>query len=667
MEVVSDGYYRVVCSGCLSVERSMVVINAASEIWKIYKHIVEESADGRLDDSLCVMDVSLCWECVALLRKFEKFKRQVQNAHEHLRVLTLSQGHESFDHTYMSQSLSSLEHCIKHDYDRVYVDYAQEIEQWSQPYITITTSNDKVKNESYDVSQALREQISLAIDDQVLEVPELILKNPVTGTLSHIVVGKDALVSSAEYNSVKGEFAELAIDPPQTSNANTSNTQSLVVSSDFVGEYTSQDELFTTRAPPPNQDESIRCKEEESKCGFVTQYMTQEEMLAAREEQKKKVQYVSAVYKCELCIMEFYIQQQVEEHFVAAHRERPGCMPCKICYVFVETAKFQAHIDKHYIRYICKMCGKVEYSSKLMSLHVQGHLDKKVSNGIIQIGDINLVKKHKKKKKENAPKPGDLRKLLSKTTIVGYQCLECDMFFKTSRARKNHVARAHREGLQCDLCKKRFVNKTTLITHLRLHDGPLPREKCPICDKMVRVIQLKYHIRRHQEKSRFECSECNKVFSQLATYQAHLKYSRAHASDNVFKFPCPMCHKGYPTKEAMQDHFNYQHLGKTTHKCPICNKPIASKANIEKHIMRVHREKKEKPRNHMCNICGKKFSDKKALNQHEVIHSADRPLTCEICSQTFKQKASLYTHKKRVHKVVPPKRVVEFMDKNETV
>ncbi|KAH9628487.1 hypothetical protein HF086_015762 [Spodoptera exigua] len=71
------------------------------------------------------------------------------------------------------------------------------------------------------------------------------------------------------------------------------------------------------------------------------------------------------------------------------------------------------------------------------------------------------------KEQKDPPKPGDLRKLLSKTSIEGYQCLECDMFFKNSRARKNHVARFHREGLQCDHCKKRFVNRTTLATHLK--------------------------------------------------------------------------------------------------------------------------------------------------------------------------------------------------------
>lgn len=42
-------------------------------------------------------------------------------------------------------------------------------------------------------------------------VPELVLKNPITGALSHIVVGTDAFVSSSDYN-VKPEMTQLAIE-----------------------------------------------------------------------------------------------------------------------------------------------------------------------------------------------------------------------------------------------------------------------------------------------------------------------------------------------------------------------------------------------------------------------------------------------------------------------
>ncbi|CAD0207140.1 unnamed protein product [Chrysodeixis includens] len=631
MEQDVDTGCRPMCSTCLSSDRDLFELNSSTQVYQIFRLLMYDFAGDRFGESLPETAQVICWECLALMKRFVKFKWQVHSAQEHLRVLALSRTQESIDHTYMSQSLSCLEVETKTEYDKIYFDYSATHDE--KQYII--TSN--VKDEHYDVSQVVRDNISLDIDEHILEVPEIVLENPVTGVMSHIVVGTDALVSSNPAR-VNSDMPRVTIGP-----ITTSNIESVIMC---------------------QSNNKPKVEKDDSKLGYITEFMSEADMLACREEAKLKVQYASSVYKCELCIIGFYTQQQVEDHFVSMHRSKPCQVACKVCYVFVDESKLPSHTESHYLRYSCKLCGHRELCTKLIQQHLRAHLTRQPPAGVIKIGDATAAKSRKKKEKESKtpPKPSDLRKLLSKTTIEGYQCLECDMFFKNSRTRKNHVARYHREGLQCDHCKKRFVNRTTLATHLRLHEGPLPREECPICNKMVRVIQLKYHIQRHQNKSHYECGECNKTFSHLATYQAHFKYSRAHADDQVFKFPCPMCNKGYQTKEAMQDHFNYQHLGKTVHKCPVCDKPIASRVNVEKHMMRVHGQKKEKPRNHVCQVCGKAFTDKKALTQHEVIHSGERPLSCDICQQTFKQKASLYTHRKRVHKVFPAKRLVEFMD-----
>ncbi|CAH2065060.1 unnamed protein product, partial [Iphiclides podalirius] len=606
----------------------------------MFRLLMYDFAGDRFGDSLAEQSLFVCWECAALLKRFNKFKKRVHAAQEHFRVLSLSSSQETTDHTYLSQSLSTLESTINQGYDKIYFDCTSKADaEWPTRYIAISTT-DNIKDEKYDIAHIVKENINLELDENLLS--GIVLESPSTVVSPHIVINAEPLVNQGTLKE-----GDAYVVPDITVRTVAENSMDLVLQQGTV--------ILESDEERPDL-----------KAGYITEYMNEDEMLAFREEAKQKVQYASAVYKCELCILGFYNQQQVEEHYVTVHKARDGAAPCKVCFAYVPEARLASHARAHYARHVCRLCGRAEASAALARAHADAHRQRRQPAALIRIGDAAPDKGRRKKKKEEAetPNPGtqDLRKLLSKTTIVGYKCLECDMFFKNSRARKNHVARYHREGLQCDHCKKRFVNRTTLATHLRLHEGPPPRAECPVCGKMVRVVQLKYHVQRHQNRGRYECSDCNKLFSHLTTYHAHLKYSRAHATDQVFKFPCPMCNKGYPTKEAMQDHFNYQHLGKTSHKCPVCNKPIASRANVEKHVMRVHGEKKERPRNHVCQQCGKAFTDKKALNQHEVIHSGERPLSCDICQQTFKQKASLYTHKKRVHNVVPAKRVVEFME-----
>ncbi|XP_013163531.1 PREDICTED: gastrula zinc finger protein xFG20-1-like isoform X2 [Papilio xuthus] len=638
MEQDVETIQRRICNTCLSLDRDIIILNEQSDLFQMFRLLTYDFA-GEFD-TLNGQTLEVCWECVAMLRKFTKFRTKVQTAQQHLRVISDTQ--ENMDHTYLSQSLSSMEMILKLGYDKIYIDTTPKLlTEWSPHYIEISTS-ENIKNEQYDIAQVVRENINLELDDNILTVPSVVIDGQ---TVPHIMINAEPLATETGYKESNNLIIpELTVSSLEIPNLNV-NIEKI--------------------------QKDITEEKPDLKAGYTTEYMNEEDMLAFREEAKKKFAYASAIHKCELCIIGFYTQQQVEEHYEGAHKAREGTAPCKVCYSYVEEGRVSQHMQGHYVRHVCRLCGHAEATVRCAQLHVQTHHEKKLPSSLIKIGDIKQVEKlrQKKKKKDTTTTTSDpkgLRKLLSKTTIVGYQCLECDMFFKNSRARKAHVARYHREGLQCDHCKKRFVNRTTLVTHLKLHEGPPPREQCPICSKLVRTVQLKYHIQRHQNKGRYECTDCNKVFSYLTTYQGHLKYSRAHASEQVLKFPCPMCNKGYPTKEAMQDHFNYQHLGKTSHKCPLCDKPIASRANVERHLMRVHGEKKEKPKNHVCQQCGKAFTDKKSLNQHEVIHSGDRPLSCNICYQTFKQKASLYTHRKRVHNITPAKRVVEFIDNDKT-
>lgn len=230
-----------------------------------------------------------------------------------------------------------------------------------------------------------------------------------------------------------------------------------------------------------------------------------------------------------------------------------------------------------------------------------------------------------------------------------FQCKFCEMSFETKRLRVGHSRRVHAEGLACSVCGKRYPSKYSLLQHERLHRGPLPREECGVCHKMIRVDLVKVHARIHEDRQSYECLKCDKKYVSKASYENHLKFSRAHAVVDVLKYKCSVCEKGYRSKGELRDHVNYQHLGQSQHSCPICQKPLATRRCITRHIRRAHQNIKENLRDKMCQKCGKAFRYKKSLREHELIHTGEKPLVCGECGRRFRQGAALYTHCRRVH------------------
>ena len=48
-----------------------------------------------------------------------------------------------------------------------------------------------------------------------------------------------------------------------------------------------------------------------------------------------------------------------------------------------------------------------------------------------------------------------------------------------------------------------------------------------------------------------------------------------------------------------------------------------------------------------CDVCGKAFSHKGNLVQHQATHTTERPFSCTSCGNTFKTKRALVVHQKK--------------------
>ncbi|KAG6459882.1 hypothetical protein O3G_MSEX011661 [Manduca sexta] len=388
---------------------------------------------------------------------------------------------------------------------------------------------------------------------------------------------------------------------------------------------------------------------------FTITKINEDEMIQWRQGRRLVDSYVEAKYKCEGCLEGFEILADFDRHNNVFHAKKPNHSRCDICHSYVITTALSDHRQSHYQKCNCQFCDYSCYVLSDMVKHLRtGHAVKSVW--------AKFQRQKTPQAKTQISKPRTKRILTDKKTSKGFKCPDCDKYFDNKNVRYKHIRRHHSEGFSCSVCGKRYPFKDNLIKHERLHEGPLPREECTICHKMIRIDLVRTHARIHSARETITCVECNKSYISRASYENHLKYSQAHASQDVLKYKCSMCDKGYRSKGELRDHVNYQHLGKTQHKCPVCGKALATRRCITRHVRRAHHDIKESPRDKICQQCGKAFRDKKGLREHEFIHTGERPLSCEICGCTFRQSASLYTHRKRVHKIYPQRKSVELVE-----
>ncbi|XP_045843894.1 zinc finger protein 772 isoform X3 [Meles meles] len=221
-------------------------------------------------------------------------------------------------------------------------------------------------------------------------------------------------------------------------------------------------------------------------------------------------------------------------------------------------------------------------------------------------------------------------------------------------------------------------NSSVGVSQVRTPKAGPSTQKAHLCETCGLVLRDILHVAEsqgtHPEQKSYMCGACGKQFC----FNANLHHQKQHSGEEHFRggkvsplfvnsspveplgIPCTTgkSYKDFPSSSNIfQQHAPHSkwkpnsntkcvgafHSGQRHYECNECGKAFSRKDSLVQH-QRVHTG--ERP--YECSECGKTFSRKPILAQHQRIHTGEMPYECGICGKVFNHSSNLIVHQ-RVH------------------
>ncbi|GJQ85213.1 hypothetical protein Trydic_g13055 [Trypoxylus dichotomus] len=276
----------------------------------------------------------------------------------------------------------------------------------------------------------------------------------------------------------------------------------------------------------------------------------------------------------------------------------------------------------------------------------ENYRNSKDENDVKSISSSKLVKHRRKRHQAKNEKP--LTKVCRTTISQKYHqkefnCKICNQTFdslyylkehrKTHKHQRPNIGERNKKFI-CKICGEDMQTQYKLSSHQAAHNGEL--YECQICKRTFPLKQsLIAHEKRHvcDAESRLICELCGKSFANIYTLRYHRE---THNTEKTV--PCPTCGKLFTTQKNMMSHFAWHNI-RDRHICEYCNKGFKSANRKKRHVL-IHTG--EKP--HPCKICNKRFTDTGTLSRHMLTHTGETKFACDKCPYKCRYKQQFDKH-----------------------